>query len=158
MWNNDRSQSIISRNQNFEQTTGQILNERESLLRVIRVIALIARRDDARATSRVDNESHGKSANARGIQSPAPGRGHVVGIVSRAHPERTELIRVGKRAIHVCRACHAWLQLHQWWEDTRAGRKGSVAFLRTKNPWPNSPSRCDALLRRSLQRPSALFS
>lgn len=86
-------------------TTGQILNERESLLRVIRVIALIARRDDARATSRVDNESHGASANARGIQSP--GRGHVVGIVSRAHPERAELVRVGKRAIHVCRACHA---------------------------------------------------
>lgn len=43
-------------------TTGQILSERESLLRVIRVIALIARWDDARATSRVDNESHGASA------------------------------------------------------------------------------------------------
>ena len=53
--------------------TGQILNERESLLRVIRVIGLIARRDDARATSRVDNESHGASANARGIQSPGQG-------------------------------------------------------------------------------------
>jgi len=49
--------------------TEQILNERESLLEVIRVIGLIARRDDTRATSRVDNESHGTSANARGIRS-----------------------------------------------------------------------------------------
>lgn len=38
--------------------------------------------------------------------------GHVVGIVSRVHPKRVELERVRKRAIHVCRACHAWLQLH----------------------------------------------
>lgn len=71
--------------------TGQILNERESLLRVIRVIGLIARRDDARATSRVDNESHGASANARGIQSPGRGTrgGHRLASASEESRART---------------------------------------------------------------------
>lgn len=64
----------VSCNQNFDQNNrANILNERESLLGVIRVIGLIARRDDTRATSRVDNESHGASANTRGIQSSGRG-------------------------------------------------------------------------------------
>lgn len=62
-----------------------------SLLRVIRVIGLIARRDDTRATSRVDNESHGASTNARGIRSPGPGTrgGHRLASVSGESRART---------------------------------------------------------------------
>lgn len=67
------------------------MNAHESLLRVIRVIALIARCDDTRATSRVDNESHGASANARGIQSPGRGTrgGHRLANTSEESRART---------------------------------------------------------------------
>lgn len=91
-------------------------------LRVVRVIALIAQCDVR------SNFSCRKWTAQYEHRIQSSGRRHVVGIVSQLDPEKAELVRDGKRAIHVCKACHAWPQLHRW-EDTKVGRrrKGLVA-------------------------------